>query len=107
MLYSKLMLALVHKEVIRETLTAHIEIVLDTDEAGGRLAKRLLTSSSFNTFIATFMKFEKDTMEDKKCSTAFALKERIADVETSSNHQRAVKNFGVTKQSAKSHGQAA
>lgn len=61
---------LVRKEAIKETLIAHVAKFIDTNAADEQLPKQWLTSPSLITPIPTFSSCKKDTaMETKKCST--------------------------------------
>lgn len=51
----QILLDLLPKDVIGDTLEAHIAKFLDTDEFTDRVQKKLLTSSSFMASIATYV----------------------------------------------------
>lgn len=67
------MLDLMRKEVMQETLDAHVAKLFGTGAAADWLSKRLWTRSSFMEPIATFVRHKKGTtMEDEKYINAFA-----------------------------------
>lgn len=70
------------KDVVGESLNAHIAKFLNTDAAADVFSKRSLISSSFMAPIATFLRRKTDTaMEDKKYSTASTSEEPINTVQ--------------------------
>lgn len=72
----QVLLDLLRKEVIEETLDAHVTTFFDTDEAAKGLSKRLLASTFFMALIANFNRRKSNTaMQDKKCSTTIASKD--------------------------------
>lgn len=71
----QVMLALLRKKVVRDTLNADIVNYCNTDVAANKLSKRLMTSSSFMTPITTFVRQKMDTaMESKNHNTALESK---------------------------------
>lgn len=71
------------KDVIGETLDAHIANFFDTNAAAEGLSKRLLASSPFMVPIATFMRRRTDTaLKENNYSTAFVSIEPVDTVQT-------------------------
>lgn len=58
--FEQIILGLLCKEVIGETLEARREKLLDTDASADRFSKRLLTSGSYMKPTVTFMRREMD-----------------------------------------------
>lgn len=77
----QVMLNLLRKDVIEDTLEAHIPKVFDTYAAADRLSKRLLTSIKFMAPIVTVRRKKDTTIEQQKYSTAFATKDTIDSLE--------------------------
>lgn len=68
----QVVLELLRNDTIRETLNARVTKYFNNDAAANSLSKRWLTSITFMSPIATFVKRKADTaVEDKKCSAAF------------------------------------
>lgn len=79
----EVMLNLLHKDVILDTLDGHVAKIFDTEAAADRLSKRFLTSSTFMESIATFMRSKTyTTMAQQKFSTTVARKDPMDTVET-------------------------
>lgn len=77
---AQVMLDLCHKDVIGDTMDAHIAKFLDTNAAADRLSQRLLTLSTFMSPLVTFMRRKIDTAKEEY-STAFLTKDPINTVE--------------------------
>lgn len=71
------MLDLVHKDVIGESLDAPIVKFIDPYPAAERLSKRLLISGTFMVPFATLVKRKSDSAIAQKCSKSFTIKDSI------------------------------
>lgn len=74
----QIMLDLLRKEIIGETLGGHVAKLLDTDAAINRLSKELLTSSLFVALIVTFVQLENGSaIADQNTVLATASKKKL------------------------------
>lgn len=73
-----------HKEVVVETLDAHIAKCFDTNATADRFSKRLMIPSSFMAGSGSFVKcMTNTTIYKKKYIIALVSKELVAPVEAS------------------------
>lgn len=97
------------ENIFREILGTHPSELFDTNAAANMLSKRLLTSITIMAPIATCARRKTDTaMEQKKCSTAFAMKDTIYTAEpchevdeSSPSHSGCVSDKQLCRESSK------
>lgn len=63
---------LLRREVIADSLEAHIAKIFDTDSAGYRLSQRLFTSNTFMASIETLLRQNIDSTVEQKYTAMFA-----------------------------------